>query len=302
MNHELEDERSEAAEVGGNVRSGGADEEFRRACLEAARRALDEDLRSTGDITSRALFTEDERCTGVFTLKENGVVVGLPLARAVFKLLLEEVEFTPRVPEGQAAAAGSVLAVVKGPVIPILEGERTALNFLQRLSGIATLTAQYVRVAGRYGVRIKDTRKTTPGLRLLEKYAVRVGGGLNHRMGLFDAILIKDNHVRAAGGAGNAVRAVRSEVGPELPIEVEVEDLAGLAEAIEAGADTVMLDNMSVAEMTKAVELAAGRVKLEASGGIDLSTLEEIAATGVDFISAGALTHSCRALDISLDL
>jgi len=299
MNDELEDERSEAA---GDARTGSADEEFRRACMEAARRALDEDLRSTGDITSRALFTEDETCAGVFTLKEDGIVAGLPLAQAVFKLLSEDVEFTPRVPEGQAAVAGSVLAVIKGPVIPILEGERTALNFLQRLSGIATLTAQYVRVAGRYGVRIKDTRKTTPGLRLLEKYAVRVGGGLNHRLGLFDAILIKDNHVQAAGGVGNAVRAVRSEVGPEFPIEVEVEDLAGLAEAIEAGADTVMLDNMVAAEMKEAVELAAGRVKLEASGGINLSSLEEIAATGVDFISAGALTHSCRALDISLDL
>ncbi len=299
MNDELEDERTEAA---GDARTSSADEEFRRACMEAARRALDEDLRSTGDITSRALFTEDETCAGVFTLKEDGIVAGLPLAQAVFKLLSEDVEFTPRVPEGQAAVAGSVLAVIKGPVIPILEGERTALNFLQRLSGIATLTAEYVRVAGRYGVRIKDTRKTTPGLRLLEKYAVRVGGGLNHRLGLFDAILIKDNHVQAAGGVGNAVRAVRSEVGPEFPIEVEVEDLAGLAEAIEAGADTVMLDNMAAAEMREAVELAAGRVKLEASGGINLSGLEEIAATGVDFISAGALTHSCRALDMSLDL
>ncbi len=292
---ELEDSTSQ-------VRSGGVDEEFRRACLEAAQRALDEDLRSTGDITSRALFTEGEKCAGVFTLKEDGVVAGLPLAQAVFKLLSDEVEFTARVPEGQAAAAGTVLALIKGPVIPILEGERTALNFLQRLSGIATLTAQYVKVAGRYGVRIKDTRKTTPGLRSLEKYAVRVGGGLNHRMGLFDAILIKDNHVRAAGGVGNAVRAVRAEVGPESPIEVEVEDLAGLAEAIEAGADTVMLDNMDLPGMAEAVEIAAGRVKLEASGGIDLFTLEEIAATGVDFISAGALTHSCHALDISLDL
>ena len=302
MNEELDDERTEADEAPGDARVGSADEEFRRACMEAARRALDEDLRSTGDITSRALFTEDETCAGVFTLKEDGIVAGLPLAQAVFKLLSEEVEFTPRVPEGQAAVAGSVLAMIKGPVIPILEGERTALNFLQRLSGIATLTAQYVRVAGRYGVRIKDTRKTTPGLRLLEKYAVRVGGGLNHRMGLFDAILIKDNHVQAAGGVGNAVRAVRSEVGPDFPVEVEVEDLAGLAEAIEAGADTVMLDNMAVTEMARAVELAADRAKLEASGGINLTTLEEIAATGVDFISAGALTHSCRALDISLDL
>ncbi len=292
----------ERAEDTARPARGSADEEFRRECMEAARRALDEDLRGTGDITSRALFTEDERCAGVFTLKEDGVVAGLPLAQAVFKLLSSEVEFAPRVSEGAAATSGTVLATVKGPVIPILEGERTALNFLQRLSGIATLTAEYVRIAGRYGVRIKDTRKTTPGLRSLEKYAVRVGGGLNHRMGLFDAILIKDNHVRAAGGVGNAVRAVRTEVGPNVPVEVEVEDLAGLAEAVEAGADTVMLDNMDVAEMARAVELAAGRVKLEASGGIDLSTLESVAATGVDFISAGALTHSCRALDISLDL
>lgn len=302
MNQDFEDEQLELEEVTSSVRSGSADEEFRRDCLEAARRALDEDLRSIGDITSRALFTEDERCAGVFTLKEDGIVAGLPLAQAVFRLLADDVEFTPKVPEGQAAAAGSALAVVKGPVIPILEGERTALNFLQRLSGIATLTSEYVRVAGRFGARILDTRKTTPGLRSLEKYAVRVGGGLNHRMGLFDAILIKDNHVQAAGGVGNAVRAVRSEVGPEIPIEVEVEDLAGLAEAVEAGADTVMLDNMAVPQMREAVELAAGRVKLEASGGINLSTLEAIAATGVDYISVGALTHSCRALDISLDL
>lgn len=302
MSEDFEDEAGELEEAGSEPRRGGADEEFRRACMQAARSALDEDLRSTGDITSRALFTDEERVSGVFTLKEEGIVCGLPLAQAVFRLLSVEVEFTAKVSEGQAVAAGSALAVVKGPVIPILEGERTALNFLQRLSGIATLTAQYVRIAGRYGARILDTRKTTPGLRQLEKYAVRVGGGLNHRMGLFDAILIKDNHVRAAGGVGNAVRAVRAEVGPGFPIEVEVEDLAGLAEAIEAGADTVMLDNMEAAEMAKAVEKAAGGVKLEASGGINLDTLEAVAATGVDFISVGALTHSCRALDISLDL
>ncbi len=282
--------------------AGHAADDFRRACLEAARQALDEDLRSDGDITSRSIFTDDETAAGAFMLRAPGVIAGLPCAQAVFALLSPEVEFTPRVADGQSLAAGAVLAVVKGPIIPILEGERTALNFLGHLSGIATLTSEYVRLAGRHGVRIKDTRKTTPGLRSLEKYAVRAGGGLNHRAGLYDAVLIKDNHVRVAGGVGNAVRAARDQLGPDVPIEVEVETLEDLIEAIEASADTVLLDNMDVTVMAEAVQLADGRVKLEASGGIDLNNVEEIAATGVDHISIGALTHSAPSLDVALDI
>ncbi len=273
-----------------------------REYLEAVRQALDEDLRGEGDVTSRALFTREDRGEGLFKLKQDGRVAGLPVAAAVFHLLDREVAFLPLASEGDDLEAGALLARVEGPVLPILEGERTALNFLQRLSGIATLTAAYARRAAPYGVAVKDTRKTTPGLRRLEKYAVRVGGGVNHRMGLYDAVLIKDNHIRGVGGIEMALRLVRGELGDAFPVEVEVSDLAGLEEAVAGGAQTVMLDNMDTAAVREAVRLAAGRVRLEVSGGVRLERVEELAATGVDFISVGALTHSCPALDISLDL
>jgi nicotinate-nucleotide pyrophosphorylase (carboxylating) len=276
--------------------------EEKQQILEIVRVALDEDLRSQGDITSRALFTSQDLGAGDFILKERGKVAGLPVAAAVFQLLDREVKFRSLVSEGDLLEADTVLARVEGPLLSILEGERTALNFLQRLSGIATLTMEYVRRAGPYGVVIKDTRKTTPCLRILEKYAVRVGGGVNHRMGLFDAVLIKDNHIRAIGGITRAVHLVREEYGRDYSVEVEVSNLEELEEAIASGADVVMLDNMEVKEIRKAVEVAAGRVLLEVSGGVTLDRTEEIASTGVDFISVGALTHSARALDISLEI
>ena len=275
---------------------------MKREYLDTVRLALDEDLRSQGDITSRALFTKEDRGEGFFLLKQDGRVAGLPVAAAVFHLLNREVAFTPMVSEGDDLEAGTRLARVEGPILPILEGERTALNFLQRLSGIATMTARYARRAAPYGVDIKDTRKTTPGLRYLEKYAVRIGGGANHRMGLYDAVLIKDNHIRGVGGIDMALRLMKEEYGDSCLMEIEVTNLKELEEAIEGGAQVVMLDNMETAAIKEAVRLAAGRVKLEVSGGVTLERIEEIAATGVDYISVGALTHSCPALDIALDL
>ncbi len=278
------------------------DEDFRRICMEAVQRALDEDLQSAGDITSRALIPPEARGKGRIVMREEGVVAGLPLASMVFRLLDNKINFMPGANDGDRVAAASEIAVVEGSVLTILEGERTALNFLQRLSGIATLTARFVAAAAPFGAVVMDTRKTTPGLRSLEKYAVRAGGGRNHRSGLYDAILIKDNHVAAVGGTGRAVELARAAAGPQAPVEVEVQRLQDLEEAIQAGADVVMLDNMSAGEVKEAVLAARGRVKLEASGGIDLENVAAYAATGVDLISVGALTHSARALDIALDL
>ncbi|MBN2027160.1 MAG: carboxylating nicotinate-nucleotide diphosphorylase [Actinobacteria bacterium] len=270
--------------------------------MEAVQRALDEDLQSSGDITSRALISSGARGRGRIVMREEGIVAGLPLASMVFRQLDTKVKFQPLVSDGDRLPAASEIAVVEGPVVTILEGERTALNFLQRLSGIATLTSRFVAQAAPHGATILDTRKTAPGLRVLEKYAVRAGGGRNHRMGLYDAVLIKDNHITAVGGVGKAVEEARAEVGESTTIEVEIQRLADLEEAIQAGADIVMLDNMGTAEVGEAVRSARERVKLEASGGIDLSNVAAYAETGVDFISVGAITHSAKALDIALDL
>ncbi len=278
------------------------DEGFRRACMEAVRRALDEDLQSRGDITSQAVIPPGTRARGRVVMREEGVVAGLPLASMTFRALGAKVSFRSLANDGEKLPAGSVIAEVEGPALGILEGERTALNFLQRLSGIATLTSLFVAKAAPHGAVILDTRKTAPGLRALEKYAVRAGGGRNHRFGLFDAVLIKDNHVAAVGGVGEAVRRAREALGDEFPVEVEVQRLADLEEAIQAGADRVMLDNMDVGEVEEAVRLARGRVELEASGRINLDNVAAYAATGVNFISVGALTHSARALDLALDL
>ena len=278
------------------------DEDFKRVCMEAVQRALDEDLQSSGDITSRALITPGVRGKGHIVLREEGVVAGLPLASMVFRLLDNKIGFQNMAGDGERLPAGSEIARVEGPVLTILEGERTALNFLQRLSGIATLTARFVTACSPHGTTVLDTRKTTPGLRALEKYAVRAGGGKNHRLGLYDAILIKDNHIAAVGGVGRAVEVAREAVGEDESIEVEVQRLEDLEEAIQGGADVVMLDNMSVEEVEEAVRTAGGRVKLEVSGGVDLDNVASYAAAGPDFISVGALTHSARALDIALDL
>jgi nicotinate-nucleotide pyrophosphorylase (carboxylating) len=278
------------------------DEDFRRICMEAVRRALDEDLQSQGDITSRALISPGARGRGRIVMRETGVVAGLPLASMVFRLLDNKAGFQTLVSDGDHLPAAREIAVVEGSVLTILEGERTALNFLQRLSGIATLTSLFVAAASPHGAAILDTRKTTPGLRSLEKYAVRAGGGRNHRFGLYDAILIKDNHVAAVGGTARAVELARESAGEGSTVEVEVQRLADLEEAIRAGADVVMLDNMSAEEVGEAVRNARGRVTLEASGGISLDNVAAYATTGVDLISVGALTHSARALDIALDL
>lgn len=264
-------------------------------------RALTEDI-GTGDVTTGSIVPPDYTTIGLIQAKEPGVVAGLPIARSVFRRLNGNISFQPRVREGEHVQAGQLLARVEGDARTILTGERVALNFLQRLSGIATFTARLTGMVQDYPVKIVDTRKTTPGLRMLEKYAVRVGGGKNHRFGLYDAVLIKDNHIKVAGGIDRAVALARAAVPYLMRIEVEVEDLTGLQEALAAGADAILLDNMDAGTMARAVELTAGRAMLEASGGINEGNIIEVARTGVDYISLGALTHSARALDISLDV
>lgn len=264
-------------------------------------RALAEDIGS-GDVTSLSVLPSGLQLTGQILSKEEGIIAGLEVAACAFRLADERVSMCLRVTDGEPVEAGRIVAEVVGPAVGILSGERVALNFLQRMSGIATMTRQFVQaVAGTKAV-ILDTRKTAPGLRVLDKLAVRLGGGQNHRLGLFDMVLIKDNHIAAAGGIVEAVRRARVTVGQTLKIEVEVASLAQLEEAVRAGADRIMLDNMSVEEMAEAVGLSGGRVELEASGKVSLSNVADIAATGVDFISVGALTHSVRALDISLEV
>lgn len=263
------------------------------------RGVLDEDLGS-GDVTSLATVPEDARGVATITQKAPGVVFGLDVAEAVFRELDAAAQVERLGPEGEWREHGEVLRVT-GATRAILGAERTALNLLQRLSGIATLTARYVRAVEGTGVGILDTRKTTPGLRALEKAAVRAGGGHSHRFGLFDMVLIKENHVAAAGGVGAAVRAAR-EAFPDLPLEVECRDAAEVAEALEAGAPRILLDNMGPEQLAAAVAQVDGRATLEASGGIGLETVRDHAVPGLDWISVGALTHSAPALDLSLIL
>lgn len=263
--------------------------------------ALREDL-GPGDITTESVVPETLWARAEFIAKEEGVVAGLPVAGRVFRRLDPETEFWAEVAEGSAVKAGAVLAVVAGRARTILAGERVALNFVRHLSGIATRTRRLVAAVEGLRAVVLDTRKTTPGLRALEKYAVRAGGGRNHRFGLFDGILIKDNHIRAAGGIREAVARARARAPHTLKVEVEVQNLDEVEEALAAGADIIMLDNMPVAAMREAVRRIGGRALVEASGGITEENVREVAATGVDFISAGALTHSARALDISLEI
>jgi nicotinate-nucleotide pyrophosphorylase (carboxylating) len=258
-------------------------------------RWLAEDV-GDGDLTSLAVIDEDVTCTARLLVKEPGVVCGLEVAAEVFDRLGATLE--PLAADGNAVEPGPV-ARVDGSAREVLAGERLALNLVGRLSGIATLTRRYVEAVEGTGAVILDTRKTTPGLRALEKHAVACGGGQNHRLGLYDGILIKDNHLRLAGSLGEAVaRAKESGV----PVEVECDTLAQVREALAAGADSILLDNMPVPELREAVELARGQARLEASGGVTLETVRAIAQTGVDFISVGALTHSARALDLSLEV
>ncbi len=262
-------------------------------------RALAEDL-GAGDVTTVATVPADLRARAVITQKAPGVVFGLDVAEATFAALDPNVVLRRLGPEGQWRDGGPVLEAV-GAARALLSAERTALNFLQRLSGVATLTARCVEAIAGTGARIIDTRKTTPGLRRLEKAAVAAGGGTNHRAGLYDAILIKENHAEMAGGVGEAVRRARDHA-PGLPLEVECRTSAEVDEALDAGAPRILLDNMSPSELRAAVARVRGRAELEASGGVTLQTLREIASTGVDFVSVGALTHSAPALDLSLIL
>jgi nicotinate-nucleotide pyrophosphorylase (carboxylating) len=261
--------------------------------------ALREDIH-TGDITTQALIPPDSRASARLIAKEEMILAGLFVAERVFKRLNSAIEFIACLTEGTHVAKGAVIATVRGATAELLMGERVALNLLQRLSGIATLTARYVAAVAGTGTRIVDTRKTTPGLRELEKYAVRVGGGINHRTGLYDGVLIKENHIAATGGIGEAITRARAYIPHTLKIEIETEALAQVDEALASGADIIMLDNMSLADMRSAVTAIAGRAQVEASGGVNLETVRAIAETGVDIISVGALTHSARAMDISM--
>jgi nicotinate-nucleotide pyrophosphorylase (carboxylating) len=266
--------------------------------------ALAEDI-GGGDITSVLTVPAGRQARGRLLAKAAGVISGLDAAGEIFRRVDPAITFTPVVADGDAVAGMTPIATVEGPARSLLAGERVALNLLQRLSGVATVTARYVAAVRSTKARIVDTRKTTPGLRALEKAAVRHGGGHNHRFGLTDGVLIKDNHLAAVGGADRVARAVaqaRQGAPHTLRIEIEVTTVDELAQALAAGADVVLLDNMEVAALREAVTMTAGRALLEASGGVTLETVAEIAATGVDLISVGALTHSAPALDISLEL
>jgi len=264
-------------------------------------RALEEDL-GHGDVTTSAILSGDEGGTARVVAKEDMVIAGIDLFKAVFLSVESDVMFYTVCRDGMTMKKGAILAEISGAIKPILIAERVALNFFQRLCGVATLTQKFVKAVQGTGAKIVDTRKTTPCLRDLEKYAVRMGGGFNHRFGLDGGVMIKDNHIIAAGGIMNAVRGVRRAIPLTLKIEVEVKDLKEVEEALASGADIIMLDNMKTEEMRKAVELIKGRAITEASGNVTLERVREIAETGVDCISVGALTHSVTAADISLNI
>jgi nicotinate-nucleotide pyrophosphorylase (carboxylating) len=263
--------------------------------------ALREDLGAAGDITSAATIPASATATATFGARQPGVIAGLPFAAAAFRAIDPTVQFEAMADDGEVIASGAILARVSGNARAILSAERVALNYLTHLSGIATATARLVERVRHTKARILDTRKTTPGLRLIEKYAVACGGGQNHRIGLYDAILIKDNHIAVAGGAGEAIRRARAHA-PGVKLEIEVGSLAELDEALAEHPDIILLDNMPVATMRTAVDRVAGRALLEASGNITLATVQAVAETGVDYISSGAITHSAPALDIGLDI
>ncbi len=265
------------------------------------KRALEEDV-GYGDITTQSLVPPEQKARGIFTAKSPGIVAGIKVSQAVFAYLDPEVEFDMLKSDGDEIQPGDVIAVVRGKARTLLTGERLALNFLQRLSGIASKTRKMVDMIKYSKSELLDTRKTTPGLRVLEKYAVGIGGARNHRFGLFDGVMIKDNHIKTVGSIQKAVSTARQKVPHTIKIEVEVETMEQLQEALEAHADIIMLDNMDVYEMIEAVNIVGGRAILEASGGINEGNLAEVARTGVDFISMGALTHAATSLDISFDI
>jgi len=263
------------------------------------RRALEEDI-GTGDVTTLATIEPGTQASAELVAKEDFVLSGIDVAKRVFQLLSVETAFEKLITDGQAVKRGEVLAWIKGDAAVLLQGERVALNLLQRMCGVATLTAAFVRAVEGTQAVVVDTRKTTPGLRVLEKYSVRMGGGGNHRMALYDAVLIKENHVAAAGGITAAVRRAKQRVPHTQKIEVEVRNQDEVAEALAANADILLLDNMTLAELSAAVELVGNQAITEASGGVNLETVRDIAETGVRLISVGALTHSYRSVDISM--
>ncbi|MFS8124109.1 carboxylating nicotinate-nucleotide diphosphorylase [Rhizobium sp. BR 250] len=265
------------------------------------RNALLEDLGLAGDITSAAVIPADHRSVVVMAAREPGIIAGLDAAELAFQLVDPAIRMTRHIPDGAAVAPGDVIATIEGPSRGLLTGERTALNFLGHLSGIASVTAKIVAAIAGTKASVACTRKTTPGLRALEKYAVRAGGGMNHRFALYDAVLIKDNHIAVAGSVREAIRRARQGVGHLVKIEVEVDTLAQLHEAMEEGVDAVLLDNMTPETLREAVEIVAGRAITEASGRINPQTAAAIAASGVDLISIGWITHSAPVLDIGLD-
>lgn len=262
-------------------------------------RALEEDL-GLGDVTTDSIFLKDQMTGAELRAKQSGVFAGQEIFQEVMHQVDSKIELIWHKNDGEAFVKGDVIVTLKGSVVSLLKAERVALNFIQRMSGIATMTAAFVSRAEPYGVSIVDTRKTLPGLRLLDKMAVKMGGGKNHRMGLYDAVMIKDNHIEAAGSISEAVKRVKSQIGHTLKIEVEIKGLDQLKEAISSDVDIIMLDNMDCEMMKEAVGLANKKVILEASGNMTLDRIEEVAATGVDVISVGALTHSVEAVDMSL--
>jgi nicotinate-nucleotide pyrophosphorylase (carboxylating) len=273
------------------------------AVEDAVRRALDEDLGRAGDITSAATIPEGKKAQAKLTARKPGVLAGLACAAEAFRQLDSAIEFHAAKRDGDPLKAGDTVAEISGNARAVLSGERTALNFATHLSGIATLTAAFVAKVKHTRAKIVCTRKTVPGLRALEKYAVRCGGGSNHRFGLDDAVLIKDNHIAVAGGVAAALKAARAAVGHLVKVEIEVDGLDQFAEVLKTGrADVALLDNMDVATLKRAVEMNAGKLALEASGGVNLETVAAIAEAGVDMISVGALTHSAPALDLGLDV
>ena len=263
--------------------------------------AIEEDI-DTGDITTNALVPESSMAVAEMTAKADGVISGIEIARKVFEQIDKNILWTPFVKEGDHVKKGDRIVRIEGSFRALLTAERTALNILQRMSGIATAASLYVKELEGTGTNLLDTRKTAPGMRILDKMAVKAGGGTNHRMGLYDMALIKDNHIKVAGGIPNAVIQVRKSIKPGINIEVEVTNLNETQQAIDSGADIIMLDNMNTAQMAQAVKLINGRAKTEASGNMTLSRVKEVASAGVDFISVGALTHSVTALDISMNI
>jgi len=277
---------------------------YNEGLIESIKNWLREDV-GAGDVTTSVTIPAGKQSKAIIHAKDNGIIAGMTVAELVFQVVDPDLVFTPKVTDGDKVTHGTILAEVEGSTHSLLTGERLALNLLQRMSGIATRTRAYVDVLDGLETRLVDTRKTTPGHRLLEKYAVRVGGGANHRFGLYDAVMIKDNHIKGAGGITEAVQRARTVIPHTMTIEVETENLEQVREALQAGADIIMLDNMHPERMREAVELIreqAPHVKVEASGNVSLKTIRGIAESGVDVISVGRLTYSFESLDISLDL